>query len=294
MGCMKTKSLLLIFLSGLCWGPSYLFIKIALPEFPPFTLTFGRVLTGFLFLFALCFFQKLKLRDFKQHWKQFAVLGIFLTSLPSYLIASAELHISSSLAGILNSLTLIFTAILSYFFAREPFTRNTAAGIALGLAGLGLIYTPLLLKEELGGQLGILLMVLATLSYGAGTVYARKHLKSAPGLIALTFQLLIGAALFLPLSLFIDQPSFPSAPALFAVLGLGILGTGLGFYFYYLAIDLAGATYASFATLLIPILAIVYGVVFLEEEIPWNVYLGAGLIIAGVIGVNPALKKDVT
>jgi drug/metabolite transporter (DMT)-like permease len=275
-----------LLLCALCWGPSYLFIKIAVSEIPPVTLVFIRVVIGALILYFFCAVQKIKMRSLKHLWKHLFVMGITLNVIPFLLISYGELYIPSSLAGILNGLTLIFTALFTHLFGRkEPLCKNKILGILTGLLGLVIIYLPLILQQKIEKEIGALFIVLAALSYGGGTVYARSHLQKIPGLPALTGQLFCAALLLLPLSLIIDCPfnhPVPNSPALLAALSLGIVATAGGFFFYYRAIQLKGAIYASLSVLLVPILAMILGAVFLKETLTWNLYLGAFCILLGI------------
>ena len=214
---------------------------------------------------------------------------------PLSLVSFGELYVSSSLTGILNSPTLIFTAILAHYFgSQESFTKNKVIGILSGMLGLGIIYLPLLFQQKLEVGMGALMIIIACLSYAAGTVYARAHLHKFTGITALTAQLLIASAVLLPFVLIFDHPfslPFPPAEAIIGALGLGIIGTAIGFFLYYKAIQLAGATYASLSLLLVPIIAIVLGALILHEAITWNLYLGTLFIIAGVLRINPTFNK---
>jgi drug/metabolite transporter (DMT)-like permease len=292
---LKIKSLSLLFLCALCWGPSYLFIKIAVPEIPPLTLVLGRVAIAAFLLYLFCRFQNYKILDWKHLWKQFIVMGITLNALPFYLISFGELYIPSSLAGILNSFTLIFTSLFAHFFGtHDPLTKNKIVGICAGVLGLGIIYLPILFHENIENGVGAFMIILACLSYGGGTVYARSHLHKLPGIVVLTAQLIIATAILLPLSLYIDRPfhlPFPSYQAILGVMGLGVIGTAAGFLLYYKAIQLAGATYAALTVLLVPIFAMIFGALFLNEQLTWNLYLGTFFILAGVVAVNPAFNK---
>lgn len=287
---LKYQNLLLLLLCAMCWGPSYLFIKISVTEIPPITLVLLRVGIAAMLLCCICFIQKHNIFAWKHLWKQFAVMGITLNALPFFLISYGELFISSSLAGIINSFTLIFTAIIGHYFGQqERLTRNKVLGICIGLIGLGVIYLPMLFHENAHADLGALMIVCACLSYGTGSVYARTHIHNVPSVVALTFQLIIATVILLPLSLFIDQPfklPTPSLSAIMGALGLGVIGTAAGFFFYFKAIQRAGATYASLTVLLVPILAMLYGVIFLNEYISWNLYLGTLLIISGILFIH--------
>jgi len=100
----KLKGLLYISLCALCWGPSYLFIKLAIFDIPPLTLVLFRVAIACLILLCVCQIQKHKFFSCARgNWKHFAVMGITLNALPFFLISYGEVYISSSLAGILNS-----------------------------------------------------------------------------------------------------------------------------------------------------------------------------------------------
>lgn len=292
---LKTKSLMIIFLCALCWGPSYLFIKIAVPEIPPITLVLIRVAIGFIFLYAVCRIQKKNIMDWKHLWMHFAVMGITLNALPFTLVSFGELYISSSLTGVLNSSTLIFTAIFAHFFGfHDPLTKNKILGISVGILGLMIIYLPMVFQESVKNIIGALLVIIACLSYGTGTVYARTHLQKVPGIIALTIQLLIATIVLIPLSLFVEHPfnlPLPSYGAILGALALGVIGTAVGFYLFYKAIYIAGSTYASLTVLIVPVLAIILGTIFLHEHLTWNVYLGSILILIGVFAINPILKK---
>jgi drug/metabolite transporter (DMT)-like permease len=292
---LKVKSLLLLFLCALCWGPSYLFIKIAIPTIPPLTLVFLRVGIGAAILYFLCYLQKNTAFQWRHRWKQYTILSITLNALPFCLVSYGELYISSSLTGILNSLTLIFTSLLAHFFgSHDPLTKNKMAGILLGVAGLAVIYLPLLFQEGVQSGMGALMVVIACLSYGIGTVYARTHLQKTSGMIVLTAQLSMATLILFPFALLIDQPytlPLPSYQAIIGAIGLGVIGTAAGFFLYYKAIQVAGATYASFSVLFIPIIAMILGALILHEQLSWNLYLGTLFILAGVLAINPIFNK---
>lgn len=292
---LKAKSLILLILVALCWGPTYLFIKIAIPTIPPLTLVFLRVFIGALILYSLCLVQKNHKFEWRKHWKHYAILGFSLNALPFFLVSYGELYVSSSLTGILNSPTLIFTAILAHYFgSHESFTKNKIIGISSGILGLCIIYLPIVFQQKVEVGIGGLMIIAACLSYASGTVYARAHLHKLTGITVLTAQLIFASALLLPFVLFFDRPfSLPLPPteAIIGAIGLGVIGTATGFFLYYKSIQLAGATYASLSLLIVPIIAIILGALILQEKITWNLYLGTLFIIAGVLRINPAFKK---
>lgn len=279
-----------VLLAACCWGPSYLFIKIALTGFSPFLLMLGRVSIAFIFVLPFCYAQ---FYSYRRSILSFAILGLTLNALPQTLICYGELSITSALAGILNSCTLIFTAILGHFLKHDFLTKKKIFGIALGLAGLLVIYVPLLFSEHKDqSPLGASLIILSSLSYAIGSLYARKHLKNTPTPVALAYQLLTAAMMLVPFAAFQTPSSPPPAAALFSLISLGLIGTALAYYFYFKAIEYCGPTYASFTSLLVPIFAMIVGLIFLQETIYWNAYLGLFFILAGLFSINLPQRKS--
>lgn len=294
----KAKSILLIVLCALCWGPAFLFIKVAVEEIPPLTFVLLRVITALAIMYGVCLSTKQTNFDWKNRWRYYLILGTTLNAFPWFLLSFSEVYIPSSLAGILSSLALIFTAILSHYFGTcDPFTKNKLIGIALGIFGMGIIYLPIVFHERIQNSLGALLLIFSCLSVAIGTVYVKSHLqKNIPANTLLAGQLTVATLIMIPFSLFIDRPftlPFPSMLAILGVLWVGVIGTAVGFFFYYKAIQIAGPTYASLSMLLVPIPAMFFGSYFLHEVLTWNLYLGTFFILIGVLAVNPMFDKKI-
>ena len=292
-----TQGLILLLLCGLTWGPAYLFIKIAVAEIPPPTLVFLRVAIACLILYLICIAQRKRTFDWKHRWKQYTILGITLNAIPFYLVSFGELYISSSLAGILYSFTLIFTALLGHFFGKhDPLTKNKVLGISIGIAGLAIIYLPIVFRESIKNGIGAFMVILACLSSSIGTVYARKHLQNISGLTLLTAQLAVASLILFPLALLIDRPfslPFPSMPPLIGVLGLAVICTVAAYLLYYKTIQRCGSTYATFSALLLPVFAMILGFFILHEKLTWNLWVGTPLILIGILAVNPIFNKKI-
>lgn len=284
---VEIKHFFILFGLAFCWGPSFYFIKIALSTVPTFTIVASRLFLGSLILFTIVKFRGRRLLDYIDKWYHFLVMGFFANALPFALITGAEMKISSSLAAIINGSTPIFVAIIAHFLIEtERLHLRKVVGIILGFSGLALVYLPSLFDKIVGNEIGVMMMVIASISYAVGIVYGRKYLNNVPGLVAPTFQLIFAFLLILPFALFVDRPwslPFPDANGVIGVLGLSILGTALAFYLYYQLLQSAGATYLSMVTLLFPIVGINLGVILLKEHLAWNSYAGCGLILLGLM-----------
>jgi drug/metabolite transporter (DMT)-like permease len=284
----------LVFLASL-WGPSFLFIKVAVGEIPPLTLVFGRVGLASLLLYFILRLQGGNLPKFGHIWKHFAVVGFFSNALPFILFSWSEQYIDSALAAILNGTTPLFTIVLAHFFiADDQMTPVKVMGTLLGFGGLVLLIAPSLLEgvhATTGGSIGV---TMAAASYGVAIVYTRQNLRGLPPLVAPTAQLTVATLYLLPLSLFIEQPfrqPLPSWPAIGSLLSLSIFGTALAFVVYYRLLEKASATYVSMVTYLLPVIGVILGVIILNEQLGWNVYTGCGLILLGVMVINGVFRS---
>ena len=292
---MQTKNIFLLLFLAMLWGPSFLFIKVAVAEIPPFTMILARVSIAAAILLALLRMQKRHLPPVGRVWLYIAIVALFHNSFPFVLLSWAEQHIDSALASILNALTPILTMILAHLLtADDKITNVKAVGIGLGLSGTALLVLPALLAGVQASALGMLAMIVVTASYGFALVMSRKHLRGLPPLVAPAGQLLVAALYLLPFSLILDKPfslPVPSLQATGSVVALAALGTSVAFIVYYRLIESADATYASLVTYLVPIFGILLGVLVLGERLAWNDLVGFALILAGVMLVNGTFQR---
>lgn len=301
MSSQKFRNLFLLLALGFCWGPSFLFIRLALNEIPPFTLVMLRLWPGFALLLIVAIFQGEKPLGYLKEWRHFLAMGLFASALPFSCISMGEQYISSSLAAIVNSTTPIFTAIGAHYLVGERLTWSKLFGISCGIFGILTVFLPSLLDGAATNTQGIMLVLLASLSYAAGFLYTRKFLSHIPSMICAVGQVLAAAIIITPFSLFFENAlelTMPSYKALLGIAALAVLGTATAFTIYYALAKSAGATYASTSTLLFPAIAVLLGIVVLDETLSVNVIIGCllifvGLAIAnGIIKIAPALGQQ--
>lgn len=290
---MKYHQLILILLLACCFGPSFLFMKVGVAEIPPMTLVFFRVFIAGITLLILLKLQGRKFWPHRKHAKHFFVMGCSACVLPFFLITTSEKTISSSLAGLINGSVPIFAVTLAHFtLPNDRLSVQKSVGILLGIIGLAFVFVPSL-EGSYGDTQGILMVILASIGYAVGMVYSKKNLQGLPPLVAPTWQLIMASLVALPLCLTFEKPyklSLPSFEAIASVLGLAWVGSALAFIFYYRLIEVAGASYLSYCTLLFPLIALGLGVWFLEERLTWNAYVGGALILSG-LGIATELVK---
>lgn len=289
---MAFQTLIYIFILGWMWGPSFLFIKIAGYEIPPFTAATLRVGIASLVLLTILKWKRAKLPPIGPIWGHFAVMGIISMALTFMLFFYGESYIDSSLAALINGSPPIYTAILAHFFLKdEPINFRKCCGVILGLSGLLALFLPNVMAGAEFHVWGTLAIMLATFFYAVGFVYAKRFLIGLPPLVAPTSQLICATLFLLPFSLIIDRPYelvMPSLKAWGSVCFLGVFGTAIAFILYYKVLELAGAMALSMTSYLLPVIGMLLGVLILDEPIAWNSCIGGLLILSAMVLVNTA------
>ncbi|GAB4419915.1 MAG: DMT family transporter [Anaerolineales bacterium] len=274
---------------GAIWSSSFLWIKVALEEVGPITMVAYRSVFGLIFAGGAVFIQRKQWpRDFSG-WLPFIILGITSVAIPFFLIAWGEQYIDSAIASILNALVPLFTIVTAHIFLQDDkMTLQRILGLLIGFAGV----IVLLSKDIRAGQENSLLgqgaVILATAFYAASSVYARKNTRHAPGLVRGAGPLVSASVVMWLAAPIAESPvSIPALPVTWvALIWLGVLGSGLALILLYYLLHEIGPTRTSMVTYLFPLGGVILGVIFLQEELSWQLVVGALLIIFSIIVVN--------
>lgn len=283
----RVKDWVLLFALVAMWGSAFMFIKIGVATVPPATIAAGRLVIGALVLVAVVYARGLRLPSLGSAWRQYALLAVIGNAVPFYLIAWGQQEIDSALAGILIAIMPLATLVLAHYFVHgEHITRNRAIGFVLGFLGIVLLMGPAALTGLAGSTLQIVsqLAVLAgALCYAANTVVARLSVKGDV-LVASAGVLLLASMMMVPIALVLDRPwtLAPSAASIAAVVWLGIGATGIPTICYFALIGSAGPTFMSLVNYVSPCVALMLGVVIMNEEPGPNAYAGLALILSGI------------
>jgi drug/metabolite transporter (DMT)-like permease len=289
----KLNNLQLLVVLAVMWGPSFLFIKIAVQEIEPLTLAALRIGIAAMILNTYLVVSGNKYKISNTHLKHLFIVGFFSQALPFTLISWGEQYIGSGLAAILNGLTPISAILIAHFaIGDDRLTRDKVIGGLLGFAGLGILAFPDLQLGMGGTVAGIAAVVIAAISYGIGAVYAKVHLKGLCVKNATGMQLWLATIYLVPIALYFEGPlsiNQLSWNAIAAVLALSIMGTALAFVLFYQLVERAGPSFAAFVTYLVPLFAVILGILFLQEAVSKEVFLGATFIISGAILMNNSI-----
>lgn len=271
------------------WGWSFLFIKVAVEGFTPFTVAAGRMAFGCLALVVIGRLTAMgPLPRTPEFWRAVGFAGIVGTAVPFTLLAWAEQRVSSGLTAVAQSSTALFTALFAAILLHERLRNVQIAGLFLGLAGVGVAAG--VGTGDLTGSsiLGTLAAVGAGALYGITYVHMQRRLLDVAPMAAATGQLLVGTIALLPFALVTSLMSGfdPTPNRVAALVVLGVVNTGIAYWLNYGAIAQVGATAASLVTYLVPPVAIVLGWLVLDEPFGWRLVVGLLLIIAGVLAVR--------
>jgi drug/metabolite transporter (DMT)-like permease len=287
---MKLKNLLLLILLASLWGPSFLFIKIAVVEISPLQLAALRIGLAAVLINVFLMAKGQRLTMDLKFWKHVMIAGFFAHSLPFLLINWGEQYIDSGLASILNGLTPLSTVVLANFMVNdEKLTGQKIVGVLLGFVGLLVLILPNMLAELEATQAGIVAVTIGAISYGVAIVYSKRHLKNSPSMHAPSAQLLGASVYLIPLSVMVESPAnllHVSWEAMGSVLILAVFGTAIAFIVYYKILENTSASYLSLVTYLMPIYGVILGVLFMNEIISKEMIGGMALILVGIMVVN--------
>ncbi|GAA0543941.1 DMT family transporter [Rheinheimera aquimaris] len=267
------------------WGASFLFMRIAVPELGPAWLMFGRVLSAavFLALVALVLKRGLPLRAHAAH---FMILSFFNTALPFLLFAYAAQTLTASLLAVLNATAPLWGAVIGWLFFRQKMSLRLASGLVLGIAGVSVLVGFDAVVSDSAAIPAIAAAAGAACCYGIATWYTRLA-KPVPAFINAHGSMWGASLWLLPLLWFIPLPvAEPAHHSLMAVLALGIVCTGIAYLLYFRLVQDLGATPTLTVTFLIPVFGVLWGHVFLHEQIGWHTLAGAASVVAGTALVS--------
>jgi len=273
----------LILLAAL-WGGSFLFLRVAAPVLGPVWLIALRVLIAGLVMLPLVAGRG-QLAELRRHWRLLLLVGCLNAAAPFTLLAYTALELTAGMTSILNATVPIFAALVGYLLYSEPLDTRRGIGILLGFLGvLVLVGIP-----QRGAPLPLLPVIaglVAALSYAFAANLAKRRLVHIPGLVFVTGSQLGAAALMLPLLPWFVPESMPGAGVIASVLALAVLCTSLAFLIYFRLLREVGPVRTLTVTYLIPVFAIAWGALLLDEVLTLNMLLGGVLVLFGVALAN--------
>jgi drug/metabolite transporter (DMT)-like permease len=290
---MRSRDIVELVALAALWGASYLFMRLGAGEFGPVALSALRVSVASGVLLPLLLKRDLA-PALRAHWKPIAIVGVINSALPFLLFSYAALSITAGLSAIFNATAPLWGALVAWIWLRDRLTPLRVLGLVIGFAGvLWLAWSNVnqATSFKAGGTgWAFVACIAATLLYGISANYTKRRLSTvAPLAVAIGSQLSATIALAIPAVLWWPQTT-PSATAWSAGLLLGVLCTGLAYILYFRLIANAGPTNAIAVTFLIPLFAVLWGWLFLGEQINAVMVTGCAVILLGT-GLTTGVLK---
>ena len=281
---MRPRDILDLVLLAALWGASFLFMRVAVPQFGALPLAALRVAGAALLLLALLAARS-GLGGLRAHWRPIAVIGITNSALPFLGFSLAAMSIPAGLSSILNATSPMFGALIAMAWLREPSNASRLAGLGIGFVGVVLLASAAKGMTVAAGGPGtgaaIGLCLAASLLYGFSACFARRYLVHVePLAVATGSQVSATLALALPAAV-VWPAAAPSGEAWLAVLALALFCTGIAYVLYFRLIARIGPARAIAVTFLVPAFAMLWAGLFLGEAATPGMLALCALILLG-------------
>ena len=292
---MKLRDMLEMFLLSAVWGASFILIKLAGDDLPPVWVALGRLTFGAMLLWTVLKIGRHKLPPLRL-LAPLLVVALLNNALPFCFFAWGERTVPSSIAAILNATTPIWALLLGLATGSARATRLTAAGVVLGFLGvLAVVYGHSAgIQTGTGSSgflFGVILIAIASLSYGAGAVAAKRWLQGVEPVVIATFQLSLAGLALLPIAILGPHPVALHFKSVAAVTVLGVLGSGLAYLLFFRLLATISPTRTVAVTYVLPIWGLFWGFIA-GEEIRWTALAGVAVVLAGLVLLNLRSKPE--
>jgi drug/metabolite transporter (DMT)-like permease len=284
---MTTRGWILFLSLSVIWGIPYLLIRVAVQEVDPLVVAFGRTFIGALLLLPIALYRR-ALAPVLKHWKAVVLFTLVEISGPWLLLGHAETRLTSSTAGLLIAIVPLIAAALMSFLGHERLNTRRLLGLGIGFAGVAALVG---MDIGLSDMAAVALVMLTALGYAIGPIIISRHLGNIPPLGVVTASLIIATALYCPFLMLVPVTAMTAAAG-WSIVALGVICTALAFLLFFSLVAEAGPARATVITYINPAVAIVLGVLMLDEQLTIGMMIGFPLVIVGSILATSAQHEE--
>ena len=283
---------------ALIWGGAFMVVRVALSDFAPLSLAAGRITIGALSLYMLMCWRGVELPSLTDArlWRFVALVGLLSSAIPFALLSWGQQHVPSAFAGMTMAALPIFVLPLAHFLVpgERVYMRKiigfgvgfVGAILLIGTSGLGLAEGPLEATARLA-------CVAAAFCYACGSI-ATRQCPQMNELALSTASLIVAALILVPISLVVDGwPTMPSTTGLLAILYLGLIPTALAFIIKVAVIRSAGPSFMTLTNYQVPVWSVLFGSLFLGENLPATLFVALALILLGVAIIQAGALRSI-
>jgi drug/metabolite transporter (DMT)-like permease len=277
---MTRRGWILFAAMAVIWGVPYLLIKVAVDEIAPATLVLARTGIAALLLMPIALARR-QIRPLLPRWKALLLYTAVEICGPWLLLGFAEQRLSSSLTGLLVAGVPLVGALLARFGPdRERLGGRRLTGLLVGVAGVGALVG---FEVGAGDVRAIVAVAFVVVGYALGPAILARSLSDLPSMGVVAASLAISAVAYLPAGLVEAPPAWPSGPAILAVLALAVVCTAVAFLVFFRLIAEVGPARSTVITYVNPAVAVLLGVLVLDESVTVATGVGFGLILLGSV-----------
>lgn len=262
------------------WGGSFLFIRLSVEDFGPIALSGMRTLIAGATLLPILLWRD-KLQVIRAYWRSIIIVGLFNSALPFIFFNFATMTLPAGTMSIINALTPLWGAAIAWVWLKDTLPPLRMLGLMVGFSGILVLVWDKLSFHDTASTYAVIAGVAAPIFYGIAASYTKKYLMNADPIATAAGSLMAAGIVLLPLTYF-TWPSTPiSGTAWAALLGLGLICTATAYVLYYRLLMRLGPPRAMTVTFLIPVFGVLWGWLFLDENITLRIVLGGGVILFG-------------
>lgn len=268
------------------WGASFLFLRVAAPEFGPLALILVRVALGALCLSPVFLREECRV-TLRKHGRNIFIVGILMSAIPFSLLAFSTLSLEAGFTSLLNASTPIFAAVVGALWFGTRLGGSQIIGLCVALLGVAVLSWDRLEFKAGGEGWAVLAALLASSCYGLATNLSRRWLAGVNIRVVSAGCMVASAVVLAPLGAVCWPETSPSSAAWGCALGLATVCTAVAYLLYFRLLEDAGAVAASSVTFLVPIFGVMWGIWLLDERL--DARLVSGMIVT-LLGTALTLK----
>ena len=277
---MRIRDTVELLLLAALWGVSFMFMRIAGPEFGPFAMVEVRVVIAALFLLPMLLLRE-GFGQVRENWGRIAIIGACNSGIPFLLFTYSILHITGGLSAILNGTAPLWTALIAWAWLSDRLSFGQVLGLFIGFAGVYLLVWDNLTLSLSGTLLAILAATFGAFLYGLAANMTKRYAGGISPLAMSTGSMMTATVIVLPGALLAWPEEPVSLGAWSSVIAMGVGSTALAYILYFRLIRNVGPARAIAVTYLVPVFAMLFGAVFIAEKITLMMIVACAVIFLG-------------
>lgn len=282
------------------WGSTWLFIKLGLESLPPITFAAIRFIISCAMVFVIIRIRRIQLPKARADWTLLAITGILSFALNYGLVFWGEQYISSGLAALLQATLPAFGLVFAHFhLPAERLSWARIGGVVLGVCGVGVVFSNQLAIAGTKALAGCVALILSAMFAAYSNVLVKAYGKHMDPAVLAAGQMLFGLLVLLAVGIPLEGNPLRfhwTLMALIALLYLAVVGTVIAFLLYYWLVLNMDVTKSMLIALVTPVVAVLLGMIVLDEQIGWRTLAGGAMIMLGIalIVVRKTRKQEQT